>query len=90
MSNSDSWAYEDSGPGRPETRQPNLWADVQKARAEINATMEQLQPLLKTLPPGRENLAIATALAHVCAAGAALQFREPAVPCRLAFVTLST
>ena len=65
----------------------DLWSDVQKARAEIDAAIEQLRPLLKTLPHGRENLAVATAIAHACGAGVALSFREPAVPFQLVFAS---
>ena len=65
----------------------NLWTDVQNARAEVNAAIEQLRPLLKALPPGQANQAVATALSHVAAAGVALQFREPGVPFHLSFIT---
>lgn len=67
----------------------DLWPDIQKARAELDAAIEHLRPLLKALPPGHENLALATALTHVCGAGTALCFREPAVPFRLAFISPS-
>lgn len=36
MSNSDSWAYEESGPGRPETRKPVL----NEAKTEAIATAD--------------------------------------------------
>lgn len=65
----------------------NFWPDVKKARAEIDAAQKELQPLLKQVPPGHENLAIATAIAHVVGAGVALLFREPVVPFHLAFIS---
>ena len=68
-----------------EVSKENVWTDIQVARLELDAAIEQLQSLLEALALGGVNLAAATALAHVVNARVALHFREPAVPFRLAF-----
>lgn len=61
MSNSDSWAYEDSGPGRPETRKPGM---LRKTTPEDEARMtEQMDKYL------RERTEYAATLPTIRAAG---------------------
>jgi len=61
--------------------------EIKKAQAAIAAACELQVSLLKSMPPGRQQLDLATIGLHLVTASVALGFREPGVPCRLDFVS---
>lgn len=60
--------------------------EVQEAQRLLQDALRELEPLGQTMPDGREKLRVLGATTLLVNALLTLNFRPPAVPCRLDFV----
>ena len=64
----------------------NYMSEVKKAQESVQQAKEELHLLTDSMPDGPQRLQVLNAITHLITASVALNYRPPAVPCRLDFV----